>query len=133
MSLRLEIKNNMKKIVTLFILVIAMSSFVNVMNAQDVQTIKLEQTEGEFNIKGLTLSEGTYQFEVMNNGVDHEVGFVIAPKGKSEMKDHIKTGYLSETIKSGKKASSGEVKLKAGEYVYFCPMNPTPEYIITVK
>ena len=69
----------------------------------------------------------------MNNGVDHEVGFVVAPKGMSDQKNHIKAAYLTETIKSGKSAKSGEVKLAPGEYVYFCPMNPTPEYVITVK
>lgn len=122
----------MKKVLA-FILVITMYSAVQTVSAQEVQTVKLEQTEGEFNLKGITLSAGTYQFEVMNNGVDHEVGFVIAPKGMTDQKNHIKEAYLTETIKDGKSAKSGEVKLAAGEYVYFCPMNPTPEYIITVK
>ncbi len=122
----------MKKIIAI-LAVITMYSAVQTVAAQDVQTIKLEQTEGEFNLKGITLSEGTYQFEVMNNGVDHEVGFVIAPKSMTEQKNHIKEAYLTETIMNGKSAKSGEVKLTPGEYVYFCPMNPTPEYTITVK
>jgi len=51
----------------------------------------------------------------------------------TEQKNHIKEAYLTETIMNGKSAKSGEVKLTPGEYVYFCPMNPTPEYTITVK
>jgi len=112
---------------------ITLHSALNMLNAQNVQVIKLEQTEGEFNIKGLTLSAGTYQFEVMNNGVDHEVGFVIAPKGMTEQKDHVQAAYLTKTVKDGKSSSSGTVTLTAGEYVYFCPMNPTPQYYLTVK
>ncbi len=119
----------------IFVLMIALITAVavNEAKAQEVQTVKLEQTEGEFNIKGLTLSEGTYQFEVMNNGVNHEVGFVLAPKGMTEQKNHIKEAYLANTVMDGKSAKSGEVKLTPGEYVYFCPMNPTPEYTIMVK
>jgi len=97
------------------------------------KTVKLEQTVGEFNIQGLTLSEGTYIFEISNNGVDHEVGFVIAPKGKTDQANHIKEGYVTETIKDGKTSSTQVVTLAKGEYVYFCPLNPTPQYSITVK
>ena len=96
-----------------------------------VNVVKLEQTKGEFTIQALTLSEGTYVFEVANNGVDHEVGFVIAPKSNPDA--HIKTGYVKETVKNGKTSTSSEVKLAKGEYIYFCPLNPTPQYTITVK
>lgn len=122
----------MKRTVIITIVTLVLS-LMNSISAQEVQTIKMEQTEGEFNIKGLTLSEGTYKFEVTNNGVDHKVGFVIAPKGMTEQKDHIQSAYLSETIKSGDSSSSGEVILTKGEYVFFCPMNPTPEYTIVVE
>ena len=98
---------------------------------EEANIIQLEQTKGEFTIQGLTLSEGTYVFEIANNGVDHEVGFVIAPKSNPDQ--HIKTGYVKETVKNGKSSTSSEVKLAKGEYVYFCPLNPTPKYSITVK
>ena len=45
-----------------------------------VQTIALEQISGEFTQKELVLEEGTYIFEIANKDVDHEVGFVLAPK-----------------------------------------------------
>ena len=100
-------------------------------HASTAQTIKLEQIKGDFNIQGLTLAQGDYVFEVSNNGVDHEVGFVIAPKSNPEA--HIKTAYVQKTIKDGEKSTSKVVNLPKGEYVYFCPMNPTPKYTITVK
>ena len=100
-------------------------------HASTAKTIKLEQTKGEFNIQSLILAQGDYVFEISNNGVDHEVGFVIAPKSNSDA--HIKTGYIQKTIKDGEKSTSKVVNLPKGEYVYFCPMNPTPKYTITVK
>ena len=75
--------------------------FINVSVAQDAKTIQLEQTTGEFTIQSLTLSEGTYVFEISNNGIDHEVGFVVAPKGKTDAANHIKEAYVQKTIKNG--------------------------------
>ena len=97
------------------------------------KTIKLSQTTGAFNIEGLTLSEGTYVFEISNDGVDHAVGFVLAPKGKTDQANHIKEAYVQETPESGETSQSKTVTLTKGEYVYFCPLNPTPQYTITVK
>ncbi|MFK7952320.1 MAG: cupredoxin domain-containing protein [Ekhidna sp.] len=104
------------------------------LSAQDVQTIKLDQVPGEFKTTELTLKAGkSYVFEVTNEGVDSEVGFVIAPLGKTESKFHVANSYLSKTIKDGETASSQEVVLEAGEYQYWCPLNPTPAYVITVE
>lgn len=98
------------------------------------KTIKLEQTQGEFTEKELTLKAGkTYVFEVTNKGVDHPLGFVIAPAGKTEQEHHIADAYLSKMIADGETASSKPVTLEKGEYVYFCPLNPTPQYKIIVK
>jgi len=104
-------------------------------NAQNVKTVKLGQSTGVFDKTELKLkSSKTYVFEISNNGVDKEVGFVIAPKGKeSDQASHIKTAYLSETIADGETGLSKEVTLAPGEYSYFCPLNPTPLYTITVK
>lgn len=127
-----------------FMIMVAMMFIANSTFAQDnmakkgmmdhsakAQTIKLEQTKGDFNIQGLTLAQGDYVFEISNNGVDHEVGFVIAPKSNPDA--HIKTGYVQKTIKDGETSTSKVVNLPKGEYVYFCPLNPTPKYTITVK
>ena len=116
---------------TLAVAVIALIGFATQSQAQDI--VKLEQTPGTFDKTEITLQAGTYVFEVSNSGVDHEVGFVIAEvnrKGKTG--DHVKTGYLAKTINNGESARSQEVELKPGTYRYFCPLNPTPEYTITV-
>lgn len=98
------------------------------------EVIKLTQTPGKFNKKELKLKAGEpYVFEVTNKGVDHAVGFVVAPKGKTDQANHIKNAYVKEMVKEGQTQSTNEVVLEKGEYVFFCPMNPTPEYSIVVK
>ncbi len=118
------------------VLVALLAVFSFTAAAQDkkaVKTVALEQTSGEFTQKSLTLSEGTYVFEIANNNIDHEVGFVLAPKGKTDQANHIKSAYVTSPVKTNSKSTSKEVKLAKGEYVYFCPLNPTPQYTLIVK
>lgn len=91
------------------------------------KTISLEQTPGEFTQKQLTVPAGTYIFEISNNAVGHDVGFVLVQKGKDVTKpeNHIQTAYVTEVVATGKKQSSQPTTLEVGEYVYFCPLNPT--------
>lgn len=119
----------MKKVITLVLVLFV----VNVSLAQDIKTIALEQTKGEFTEKEITVSEGTYVFEISNNCVGHDVGFVLAPKGKTDQANHIKNAYVTKMLATGKMEKSNKVTLKKGEYVYFCPLNPTPEYKLIVK
>ena len=104
-------------------------------NAQkkEVKTVTLEQTKGEFTQKAITLSEGTYIFEIANEDVGHNVGFVLAPKGKTDPKHHIKNAYVTKQVTNNTTGHSKEVTLEKGEYVYFCPLNPTPQYTLTVQ
>lgn len=92
-----------------------------------VSTISLEQIPGEFTQKEITVSEGTYVFEIANKAVGHDVGFVLVPKGKdiNKPENHIRTAYVTEVVATGKTQTSKPTKLTKGEYVYFCPMNPT--------
>ncbi|MDO5968615.1 cupredoxin domain-containing protein [Flavivirga aquimarina] len=128
----------MKKVIS--ILVIALVFTLNT-NAQDkmmkkaVKTISLEQTKGEFTQKGLTISEGEYIFEVANNHAAKEVGLVLVAKGKdaSKPENHIKTAYVTEVVKDGEVGKTNVTKLTKGEYVYFCPLNPTPQYTLIVE
>lgn len=122
----------MKKGILISVL-ITFGWLLNNVVAQEVSTIHLDQTKGEFTIQALTLEEGTYIFDIENKNVDHEVGFVIAPKGMTDQAHHIKEAYVKEMVKKGKTSSSNKVKLTKGEYVYFCPLNPTEEYPLTVK
>ena len=98
----------------------------------NIENIKLAQITGEFETKSLALKEGSYQFEIANKGVDHEVGFVLVPKGKYDEADHIKAAYVTAPVSDGSSSMTKVVSLEAGEYEYFCPLNPTPKYSLTV-
>jgi plastocyanin len=126
----------MKKVIS--ILVIALAFTLN-SNAQDtakaVKTISLEQTKGEFVQKAITVSEGTYIFEVSNNHAAKEVGLVLVKKGDdaSKPENHIQTAYVTQVVKDGETQKTKATTLAKGEYVYFCPLNPTPQYTLTVQ
>ena len=115
------------------LLVLALGLFTFGVNAQNVKKVTLEQTTGEFTVKELKLSAGDYIFEITNNGVDHAVGLVIAPEGKTDAANHIKTAYVKTTPKNGESSETNVVTLTKGTYVYFCPLNPTIEYKLTVE
>ena len=126
----------MKKVITVF--AIALGAIVS-MNAQEkmmkddkmmkdhAKVIALEQVPGEFTQKELTVQAGTYVFEIFNNDVGHNVGFVLVEKGKdvSKPENHIQTAYVTEAVATGKTQRSKPTILEKGEYVYFCPLNPT--------
>ncbi len=95
--------------------------------------VKLTQTPGAFATQSLALTPGDYQFEIVNDGVDHEVGFVLVPKGKYDAADHIKAAYVTAPVATGKSSMTNVVALEAGAYEYFCPLNPTDKYSLTVK
>ena len=122
----------MKKIITFLVLALG---FAFTTNAQEVKTVSLEQTKGEFTQKSITLSEGTYVFEVANNNAAPEVGLVLIEAGKDgkNPKNHISDAYVSKMVKHGKKESSKKVTLKKGTYKYFCPFNKTPQYTLIVE
>lgn len=133
----------MKKVISIFVMVIA---FTLTTNAQDkmmkkgskeamVETVSLEQTKGVFTQQEVTLKEGSYIFEISNNNVGHDVGFVLIKKGTdaSKPENHIKTAYVTEVVGNNTKQKSNVTILEKGEYVYFCPMNPTPQYTLIVE
>ncbi len=122
----------MKKLIAVFLFVIG---FAFTTNAQEAKKISLEQTKGEFTQKSVTVSEGTYIFEIANTGVDHNVGFVLVPEGKdaSKPENHISTAYVTAPVATNATGKSNKVELKKGKYVYFCPLNPTPQYTLIVE
>ena len=101
-------------------------------SAMSVENVKLTQTVGKFTTEELTLASGKYQFEIANSDVDHEVGFVLVPKGKYDAANHIKAAYVKAPVAKGSSSMTSIVDLAAGEYEYFCPLNPTPKYSLTV-
>jgi len=125
----------MKKVVAILVLAVGTVFTANAqekmmkdkMMSKSVKTIALEQTEGEFTQKQVTVSEGTYVFEIANNGVDHNVGFVLVEKGKdiSKPENHIQTAYVTAPVGTDSSQTSKPTTLAKGEYIYFCPLNPT--------
>lgn len=100
-----------------------------------VTTVSLEQTKGKFTQQNVALEAGNYVFAVSNNNAGVDVGFVLVPAGKdvSNPENHIKNAYVSQVVANGKTEKSAVVNLTKGEYVYFCPLNKTPQYTLTVK
>lgn len=102
----------------------------------DVTIIELIQTEGQFETQKLNLTAGKYQFRVVNKNVDKDLGFVIQKeedKSKDVMKTAVPNSFTTAYVKKGETQYTGVVQLKGGNYVYSCPLNPTPHYIISVK
>jgi len=122
----------MNKITQLLSVLILLTGVATTSFAQ-TQKVQLVQTPGEFATESLMLAPGDYQFEIVNDGVDHEVGFVLAPKGKTDQMGHIKEAYVKAPVKDGSSSMTNVVSLTPGEYVYFCPLNPTEQYPLTVK
>ena len=124
-------------LVGLFLVVFTVTATAQdkMMKKEAVKTVALEQTKGEFTQKALTLSEGTYVFEVSNNHAAEKVGLVLIKDGMdaSNPKNHIAEAYVTKAVEVGKTESSKAVTLKKGTYQYFCPLNPTPLYTLTVK
>ena len=78
----------------------------------------------------LKLKPGKYIFRVTNKNVPYDLGFYLRGSGlvsratlPSVSGGGLKTGVTKDY----------EITLKAGEYVYSCPLNPTPDYKIVVE
>ncbi len=115
---------------TFFTTILIIVGFATV-QAQITQ-INLEQVQGDFTTESVDLSEGDYQFNISNNNVGKDVGFVLVPAGKYDQTDHIKAAYVTEVAGNNKTSQTGVVNLTPGTYEYFCPMNPTPKHTLTV-
>ncbi len=123
------------KFLMLLVIVVALFNVAGLAQSK-AKIIKLSETVGQFETKSLKLKPGKYQFEVTNKNVDHEVAFFLqeeANKGKTEMSSTVANSLLPKTLKQGESALTGIVELKKGNYVYSCPLNPTPHYTITVE
>ena len=78
--------------------------------------------------KVLKLKPGQYIFRVTNKNVPYGLGFWLRGKG---------LGRITLPSTSGGGLALGvtqdyKITLKAGEYLYSCPLNPTPNYRLIV-
>lgn len=131
----------MKKSILAFVFIVLTTFFsANTVTAQttekNVTIIEVTQTAGEISTQTLNLKPGKYQFRVVNKNVDKDLGFVIqkAEDAKADvMKTAIPNSFTTSLVKKGEVQYTGVVELKSGEYVYSCPLNPTPHYTLSVK
>ena len=83
----------------------------------------------------LRLKAGDYLFRVTNKNVPYELGFWLRDQGYDQANV---VSRLAMTSVSGGGLKTGitqdyQVSLEPGEYVYSCPLNPTPNYKIIVE
>ncbi len=80
--------------------------------------------------KVLNLKPGKYIFRVANKNVPYELGFWL--RGASLLKRAVLPSVSGGGLTQGK-VQDYAIELKAGEYVYSCPLNPTPDYKLRVQ
>lgn len=83
----------------------------------------------------LELEPGTHTFRVANADVPYELGFWIR---EADYQLGNPLHKLTKTSVSGGGLVQGQTKdyvvdLEPGEYLYSCPLNPTPDYRLVVR
>lgn len=77
----------------------------------------------------LRLAPGKYVFRVTNASVPYELGFWLRGRGvKRLILPSVSGGGLLEG-----QTQDYEIELIEGDYVYSCPLNPTPDYPLVVR
>ena len=82
----------------------------------------------------LTLAPGRYIFRVTNLDVPYELGFWLREHDynwKNPIHKLTKTSISGGGLITGA-TMDYEVELEPGEYLYSCPLNPTPDYKLVV-
>ena len=79
--------------------------------------------------KVLELAAGDYIFRVTNRNVPYELGFWLRGAGLKRL--------TLPSVSGGGIHTGGSrdyvISLKPGEYLYSCPLNPTPDYKLVVS
>ncbi len=85
--------------------------------------------------KVITLKPGRYVFRVTNKNVPYDLGFWLRSKDydwRNPLHKLTKTSISGGGLKPGT-TKDYVVNLEPGEYVYSCPLNPTPDYRLVVR
>ena len=83
----------------------------------------------------ITLKPGKYVFRVTNKNVPYELGFWLREADynwKNPLHKLTKVSVSGGGLTLGA-TNEYEVELKPGEYLYSCPLNPTPDYKLVVE
>ncbi|HSA82054.1 MAG TPA: hypothetical protein VLE23_14655 [Geminicoccaceae bacterium] len=105
-------------------------------SADDCNRINAETGDARLaEAKVLELAPGRYTFKVTNSDVPYELGFWIR---EADYQLGNPLHKLTKTSVSGGGLTMGKtneytVELAPGDYLYSCPLNPTPDYRIEVK
>ncbi len=104
--------------------------------AKDCETINSRTGKERLSkAKVLSLKPGKYIFRVLNKNVSYELGFWLRNSDydwRNPLHKLTKTNISGGGLYRGK-SRDYEVELKEGEYLYSCPLNPTPNYSLVVK
>lgn len=100
-------------------------------NADDCRKINTETGDQRIaEAKVLELAPGRYIFRVENKNVPYELGFWVRGEGLAGR-------ALLPSVSGGGLVTGAtqdyEIELRPGEYLYSCPLNPTPDYKLVVK
>jgi len=97
----------------------------------DCEAINAKTTQNRLaTAKTIELKPGSYIFRVANKNVPYELGFWL--RGESVI-DRVRLPSVSGGGLVTGKTQDYEIELKPGNYVYSCPINPTPDYKLIVK
>jgi len=80
--------------------------------------------------KTIALKPGKYVFRVSNRNVPYELGFWL--RGES-LVDRARLPSVSGGGLATGRTQDYAIELKPGNYVYSCPLNPTPDYKLVVR
>ena len=80
--------------------------------------------------QAMVLKPGRYIFRVTNRNVPYELGFWLRGDG---LVNRAKLPSVSGGGMVQGRTQDYEITLVPGEYVYSCPLNPTPDYKLIVK
>lgn len=98
---------------------------------QDCEAINAKTGEARLaKSKTLSLKPGKTIFRVTNKDVPYELGFWL--RGATLLSRATLPSVSGGGLTTGK-TQDYVIDLKPGEYVYSCPLNPTPDYRLVVK
>ena len=104
-------------------------------SAEDCKRINAQTGEERLaDAEVLELAPGTYTFRVTNTDVPYELGFWLREVGYqpgNPLHKLTKVSVAGGGLHEGK-TQDYTVELKPGEYLFSCPLNPTPDYRLIV-